>query len=127
MCVDSLDCICRMQALTDLAERYILSCRQSRVGQKNHERFPNVAGFCRFCGFDGTAIERLRRDYPDSYSALCLVFEDEALNSDIPASILSVYLKKRLGYENDSNDSASSCDVGQLKLVFEHDIATDGE
>lgn len=127
MCTDNLDLVCGMQVLPDLAERYLLNCREEKSANGKHERFPNLAGFCRFCGFNGSTIERMKRDYPESYSALCMIFEDEALNSEISPSVLSVYLKKRLGYSSDTENLSSSCDLGQLKLVFEHDVIADGE
>ncbi len=120
---DTLDTVCRMELLNEFAEKYVLFCRENKSGKK--ERFPNAAGFCRFCGFTGAAIDRIKNDYPEYWSALCLVFEDEALNSDVPASVLTAYLKKRLGYGEDGG-SPSSVDTGQLKLVFEHDILNDG-
>ena len=82
-----------MQLLSDFAERYILSCRETPSDKKKHSRFPNIAGFCRFCGIGSDQLNKLKEKYPNSYSALCLIFEDEALNSEIPASILSAYLK----------------------------------
>lgn len=123
-----IDRICRLQLLPDLAGQYIqsLQAEASDSGNKKHSRIPNYAGFCRYCGLNGYDAKRLKRDYPESYSALCFIFEDEALNSDMPASVLSSYLKQRLGYGEES-DASASLDVGPLKLVFEHDINTDGE
>jgi len=70
----------------------------------------------------------MKEKYPDSYSALCLIFEDEAYNAEISATVLSAYLKKRLGYGEPENTPDSSVNVaGPLKLIFEHDILSDGE
>lgn len=124
---NTLDNICETQTLTELVQQYIDQCRSETLGAKKHERFPNIAGFCRFCGLNGDDLLRLKREHPDSYSAMCLIFEDEALNSDVSASVLSAYLKKRLGYGEDE-ENTPSCQVGdQLKLVFDHDILSDGE
>ena len=48
----------------------------------------------------------------------------EALNADVSPTLLSAYLKKRLGYEK--NAGSEICD-GQLRVIFEHDITEDGE
>ena len=128
MWTDEIDSICRMQLLPDLAERYILSCREEGDGYKKHSRFPNLAGFCRFFGISSNQIDYMKEKYPDSYSALCLIFEDEAYNAEIPPTVLSAYLKKRLGYGEPENTPDSSVNVaGPLKLIFEHDIRSDGE
>ncbi len=117
---DNLAIACSLGILPELAERYIEECRSSG------RLLPNLAGFCRHCGFEGHAPERLRRDYPESYAELCLIFEDEALNSKVSASVLSAYLKRRLGYDG-AEVEQSPCELGPLKLIFEHDVLTDGE
>ena len=128
MWTDEIDNICRMQLLPDLAERYILSCRDGEDSQKKHRRFPNVAGFCRFFGISSDQLDYMKEKYPDSYSALCLIFEDEAFNAEISTTVLSAYLKKRLGYgERESAPDSSVNVAGPLKLIFEHDILSDGE
>ena len=128
MWTDEIDSICQMQLLPDLAERYILFCRNGTDGQKKHLRFPNIAGFCRFFGINSDQLDYMKEKYPDSYSALCLIFEDEAYNAEISATVLSAYLKKRLGYGDREDSPDSSVNVpGPLKLIFEHDIKSDGE
>ena len=126
MCTDDLNTVCRMKRLPELAEKYILACREDKDFGKIG-RFPNIAGFCRFFGFSEDALEKIKDEFPESYSALCFIFEDEALNSDISASVLSAYLKKRLGYGEEKEKVNSSLEFNQLKLVFEHDIVADGE
>ncbi len=116
---DRLTQVCRRGVLVELAERYIDFCAQNK-------RLPNLAGFCRHAELGGSAVERLRREFPESYSELCLILEDEALNADVPASVLTAYLKKRLNYD-DRAEGSTPCEVGQLKLIFEHDILKDGE
>ena len=63
MSSDRIDVICRMNLLPDLAERYILSCRADSVGSKRRERFPNLSGFCRFCGIGVTELSEIKK-YP---------------------------------------------------------------
>ena len=59
---------------------------------------------------------------------LCAMFEDEALNSGLSATLISAYLKKHLGYGDKAETaSKSSMELEQIKLVFEHDIYEDGE
>lgn len=72
-------------------------------------------------------FEALMREHLDEYDALCAIFEDEALNSELSATVISPYLKHYFGY-GDKGDGGKSveCDLGQVKLVFEHDIFEDG-
>ena len=126
MCSDRIDGICRMNLLPDLAERYILSCREARAGGRTKERFANMAGFCRFCGIGFYELSELKSAYPDVYSALCLIFEDEALNSDLSPTLLASYLKRHLDF-SEKDKELSEINAGELRLVFEHDIEKDGE
>lgn len=131
--------------LKNLVEEYIAECRfgkktayadaeadENPALEKKRQsvlpRFPNIAGFCRFCGVGQTQIDILRRKFPLEYDALCAIFEDEALNSGLSVSLLSSYMKYRLGYGGDER----SCDgekngKNETKIVFEHDIFEDGE
>ena len=52
------------------------------------------------------------------------ILEDEALNSDMSPSLLSGYLKKRLGYGEESGKEGQGESV---VVVFEHDALRDGE
>ena len=54
------------------------------------------------------------------------MLEDEALNSDMAATLLSSYLKKRLGYGDPTEPKHAACDTGDMKIVFEHDVYEDG-
>ena len=122
----NFDAACRDGSIRDLAERYILECRKKDGGAKGG-RVPNLAGFFRYCGFDGSDLSRIPAEYPEIYSSLCMIFEDEALNSSLSPTVLSVYLKKRLGYNAEDNTGRQSVSGGgQLRLVFEHDITEDG-
>ena len=66
--------------------------------------------------------------YPEYADWLCACFEDEALNASNSPTLLSAYLKKRLGYlEKQSKGEQSESECGLMRLVFEHDIEEDGE
>ena len=74
-----------------------------------------------------TEYAKLSKKYPEEFEKLACVLEDEALNSEISPSLLGVYLKKRLGYDDSAKAQKNDVDMGQLKLIFEHDIIADGE
>ena len=106
---------------------YILSCRQEPCGNpKSAGRIPNVAGFCRTLGATLSDFDRLKSTRPEIHGAICAALEDEALNSQMTATILSIYLKHRLGYSEEKKESASVTDSGQLRLIFDHDAYEDG-
>ena len=86
---------------------------------------PNPAGFCRFLGKGLDFWEDLSDSDPGTYGVICAFLEDEALNSDLSPTLLSAYLKKRLGY-GEPKGSSGVTDCGQMTLVFEHDIDEDG-
>ena len=116
--------------LLRLAERYILECRGADVPE-DERRFPNVAGFCRFLGVSRRRYEELGILYPEEVGVIEATFEDEALNSvELSVSLLSVYLKARLGYAESKSEKevqATCSSAGGVKVVFEHDILRDGE
>ena len=71
-------------------------------------------------------IARLRESRPSLYGEICAALEDEAINSKMSSSVLSVYLKQRLGYVGDrppEREEEGAC----VRLVFEHDPYADGE
>ena len=107
---------------------YLLFCRAEGecVKRKNAGRIPNVAGFCRFTASTLSDFERLKNTRPEVHGALCAALEDEALNSEMSASILSVYLKLRLGYSGEDKEDVGITDTGQLRLIFDHDAYEDG-
>ena len=107
---------------------YLLFCRAEGDGgkRKNAGRIPNVAGFCRFADSTLSDFERLRQTRPEVHGALCAALEDEALNSEMSASILSVSLQLRLGYAGESEEACRVTDTGQLRLIFDHDAFEDG-
>ena len=102
-------------------------CAAEIDGGKRRGRFPNLAGFCRFLGVGVDTYEGEMAAYPEAAGVIRAVLEDEALNSDMAATLLSAYLKKRLGYDVPSEPRHAAADTGELKIVFEHDIYADGE
>ena len=127
-----LEYACRKGFLHTLAEEYIIFCAESapedsqdekKRDKKKKKRFPNVAGFCRYFRVGEAEYACLCAKYPTEFDRLSAVFEDEALNSEVSPTILSAYLKKRLGYEK--SGGAEVCD-GQLRVIFDHDIMEDG-
>lgn len=112
-----------------LFEDYLRFCRsESECGSsKNAGRIPNIAGFCRFADSTLSEFDRLKKTRPELHGALCAAFEDEALNSAMPPSILSIYLKLRLGYSGESAEETGITDSGQIRLIFDHDAYRDGE
>lgn len=117
--------------IINLLNEYILACRsdtspQSCDGGKKKESektvFPNLAGFCRFLGIGTSELKSLIQNYPDVYGRILTVLEDEALNSKLSPTLVSAYLKTRLGYDASRPQETSS----QLEIKFEHDIFEDG-
>ena len=70
---------------------YLAHCGES-------ESFPNLAGFCRFCGIGEDRFARLRQRWPEACDFVITALEDEALNADLSSSLVTAYLKHRLGY-----------------------------
>jgi hypothetical protein len=106
---------------------YLLQCRAECGGNpKSAGRIPNVAGFCRFLGATLSDFDRLRSTRPEIHGAICAALEDEALNSQMTATILSIYLKHRLGYSEEKKEERTVTDSGQLRLIFDHDAYEDG-
>ncbi len=139
--LDLLGAACEEGTLDKLAEEYIIFCHTSKEKEQENEsqsaqkkkkstdtpqRFPNVAGFCRYFGIGHQKYERLSKKYPEEFEKLSAILEDEALNSQISASVLTAYLKKRLGYTDTDKNEKSEVEAGQIRLVFDHDILSDG-
>ena len=85
--------------------------------------FPNLAGFCRFLKISTSELEEVGKKFPEHYGRLLTVLEDEALNSKLSPTIISAYMKKRLGYDKDLPAQNNP----QMEIKFEHDIFEDGE
>ena len=112
--------------LLEQLEAYLQSCHptQNEDRKKTAVPFPNLAGFCRWLGWGGSEMELLKKSSPELYDRICTVLEDEALNSDLSASVLTAYLKQRIWRLDVAEKSTVESD--QLRLVFEHDILEDG-
>ncbi|MBR2926978.1 MAG: hypothetical protein IKC31_05330 [Clostridia bacterium] len=112
--------------LLDALQSYLDSCHSvQEPNKKKASVFPNLAGFCRRLGEGLGWIESLRHSQPTLYDRICTVLEDEALNAELSPTVLTAYLKKRLGY-GEKSEATTSAECGQLRLVFEHDILEDG-
>lgn len=124
--------VCRRENTQRLLEKYIRCCRrpeESEAGSSQKrgspsDRFPNLAGFCRFLGVTPEDLEDLAKEFPREIHGIYAALEDEALNSSLPAAILSVYLKKRLGYEYERSSEEAPPDA--LQILFAHDVLQDG-
>ena len=126
---DEIERACEEERLDELAEEYIAFCKSTQDAEKKSSkkstgRFPNVAGFCRYFRIGASEYECLAQKHPAEFEKLYATLEDEALNSDVSPTILSAYMKKRLGYDRESEREISD---GQLKIVFDHNIMEDGE
>ena len=123
---ESLESAAANGRLKGLIERYLKTCRPPDGEDKKSSRFPNLAGFCRWLGCGMGSVERLLSSNPEAADYLLAVMEDEALNAPvISPTVVGAYLKRRLSY-GEKPPSRSGSDSGELRLVFEHDIAEDG-
>ena len=122
--------ICRLLEqgkLDSMLEEYTRKCHESEEASsqkaKKRAMFPNIAGFCRYIGTGLSDFYDLQTKNLTEYDRLLAVFEDEALNSDVSAAMLSLYMKMRMLYSFEEN-------VGNgegVSYCFEHDIYVDGE
>ncbi len=116
-----LEALAERGLLPELVEQYVLDCiRRSASEDRKKRIFPNVAGFCRFCGVGREDLEALQKRFPREYGALLSIFEDEALNSDVSCSTLAYYMKNFLGSDIGHEEGVTS-------VCFEHDILEDGK
>lgn len=125
-----LNAICRRGELISLAEEYVKECRlqsaeERAQGHKGFERFPNLAGFARKLNVGVSTLKKIEDRWPEQYGLLLALFEDEALNSEKSATILNAYMKEHFGF-GEKKEGDSFLPVGDVKLVFEHDISEDG-
>ena len=127
---------CRKKTLRRTLDKYLQLCHPTlqdeaspsgelKKLQKRGGSFPNLAGFCRFLHVGTEELLELSSEFPEEIDRLLTVLEDEALNSGLPPALLSVYLKKRLGYDRDAERTES--EMSGLSVRFEHDILRDGE
>lgn len=121
---DIIDGICEKGRLIRLAEKYILHCLES---ERKKPRLPNVCGFFRWLKLGAVALDRLKHLYPEKYRTLLMIFEDEALNSELPPSIISTYMKQSFTKrEEECDEEVSEKNAGPITLIFDHDIDRDG-
>lgn len=126
-----LENACRRNQVHRILDHYLRSCRDESADEttekgrarRSRDRFPNLAGFCRYLKIGTRELEALRREFPAETEEIYLTLEDEALNSGLPPALLSAYLKKRLGYEKELGGADEPATV----VRFEHDIFEDGE
>ncbi len=84
-----------------------------------------MAGFCRHLGVGVEELGRQMRERQEELGALLAIFEDEALNSGLSPTVISAYLKCRLGYGEKTEERTAVSSEG-MQLIFEHDIFEDG-
>ncbi len=119
-----IDSLCQKGRLIKMAEKYISFCLED---QPKKPRLPNICGFFRWLKLSALALDRLKRAYPEKFRTLLMLFEDEALNSELPPSIISTYMKQSFSKDSDGKDGETQEDCGPITLVFDHDIKLDGQ
>ena len=115
---ERVDKICKSRSTKKLAEQYIKFCLS-----ETPKRLPNIAGFFRWLKLSATARDHFKEAYEEEYKTVKMIFEDEALNSPLPPSIVSAYMKQYFSTEIGEDNSKR----GEITLSFEHDIYHDGE
>ncbi|MBO5270930.1 MAG: hypothetical protein J6B77_09095 [Clostridia bacterium] len=101
------------------------SAASAKKGEKSMLRLPNPAGFCRFLELDRESFLRLEAEFPTEVGRMRAVFEDEALNSGMSATVLGFYLRDLLGAI--PKDADVPQEGGDITVKFAHDILTDGK
>ena len=119
MKTELIDEIVEERKLVDLAEEYVDFCKA------NENRLPNMAGFFRRLGFGARELDYLKGTHRDEYRTVLMIFEDEAINSVRPPSLVSSYMRQY--FNNGEADVGSEQRCGPITLVFDHDISVDGE
>ena len=134
-----LESALRRNTYERLLEKYIAHCRPEEdeesvrgSGAKNQKRiegkFPNLAGFCRFLKIGTEDLLGFSEEFPEAVAYILAVFEDEALNSSVSPTLLTAYLKRRLGYERELDRKERPIPADALPVIrFEHDVYGDGE
>lgn len=114
--------------LPQLFREYVESCRPPPDAdpKKSPPKLPNLAGFCRFLGCGMADFERLREYDPHLAERIRTALEDELISTATSATLLSLYLKKRLGYEGEDESAGGEISAGTMRLIFDHDIKEDG-
>ena len=118
-----IDRLCQGDKIIKKAEKYISFCLDL---QPKKPRLPNICGFFRWLRLGAIALDKLKRAYPEKFRTLLMLFEDEALNSELPPSIISTYMKQSF-IKDDCGQSEAREECGPITLVFDHDIKLDGQ
>lgn len=93
------------------------------AAQTEDDCFPNLAGFCRYCSRGEEWFCEQKEKFPNACDFIFTALEDEALNADCAPSVVTAYLKHRLGY----GETAETRD-GMPEVVFvDRSLAADGE
>ena len=141
---DMIEELCKDGSIYERLKNYLSDCARSREDEPDEHNdtkrvadlkrakykssqkstFPNLAGFCRYLGISTGEFEKLICNYPLQHGRILTVLEDEALNSEMSATLLSTYLKKRIGYDSTQQ---IPCREEGIQISFEHDIFEDGE
>ena len=116
--IKKVDSICIRSSARKLTEQYIEFCLSSEP-----QRLPNISGFFRWLKLSAAARDHFISAHADEYQTVKMIFEDEALNSPLPPSIVSAYMKQCFSREDDAEERKT----GEITLLFEHDIRRDGE
>lgn len=79
---------------------YLLFCEES-------ERFPNIAGFCRFMGISKETYYRYKAEfYSDAIKSIETILEDESIISRSASDAMKIfYLKNKFGYADRYDNS----------------------
>ncbi len=87
--------------------------------QKEPERLPNVAGFCRFCKIRRADFLALKGIYPVAFDVAQSTFTDEALNHKAPnAAATMSFLIDQIHIQGD--------DAPRLQIICAQDLEKDG-
>lgn len=116
---DLVDELASSGKLVALAEEYTSYCAH------NGERLPNMAGFFRWMRFGASDLEHFKEAHRSVYKTVLMIFEDEAINSTRPPSLVSSYMRQYFNPDDKEEKVESLC--GPITLVFDHDIGIDGE
>ena len=112
-----MDSICQSGRIIELTEKYVSFCLS-----EEKQRLPNISGFFRWLKMPASARDHFINEHKDDYRTVKMIFEDETLNSPLPPSIVSAYIRQY--FDGDDEGEAPS---GGITLTFEHDICRDGE
>lgn len=112
-------------------KKYLLRYFKTCLPPKNADpkrvsgQFPNLAGFCFWFGCRKDEVEALKDSDPDAAELILNGLENAALNTFfISPTVLSIYLKKRMGYA-EKNEAPPPEEADFMRIIFEHNIEED--